>query len=197
AEAFMALDADLLLFRPLDDLFLALDEHQFVACDYQWRSGFRYVFEPKAAERAGFSPDDTFNGGFWGSRGDALSPSELERWFSRLGEARRLFDFSSGTNNQPLLNHLVASTGLKYVNLTRQRLAEGSREPGSWAGSPNFERRGDVLFDRDLPLRYLHWAGYRLDSAAPYGELWAEARAAALTPSLLAPSSLAPSPDSR
>ncbi|MEM7583410.1 MAG: hypothetical protein AAF560_08530, partial [Acidobacteriota bacterium] len=46
AEAFMALDADLLLFRPLDDLFLALDEHQFVACDYQWRSGFRYVFEP-------------------------------------------------------------------------------------------------------------------------------------------------------
>ncbi len=180
ADAFVYLDADILLFRALDDFFLALESHQFVACDYQWRSGFRQVFEPEAAARAGFSPSQVFNSGLWGSRCDALSRGDLEGWFSRLAEARLLFDLSAGTNDQPLLNHLVATAGWRFRNLARQPCADGSREPGSWAGTKGFQRKGDALYDRDRPLRYLHWAGFRLDANAPYGDLWSDFRSAAL-----------------
>ena len=182
ADAFVYLDADILLFRALDEVFVALEDHQFVACDYQWRSGFQYVFEPVAAARAGLAPDDVFNSGFWGSRRDALSRAGLEGWFSRLPQMRSLFDLSGGTNDQPLLNHLIAASGWRFLNLTRQQGTEGDREPGSWAGSSGFQRRGDILYDRDSPQRYLHWAGYRLDAAAPYGDLWADYRSAALAP---------------
>ena len=85
------------------------------------------------------------------SRGDVFHRSDLKRWFSGLAEARSLFDFSAGGTAQPLLNQLVAAQGLSFCNLTQQRRAEGPREPGSWAGSQGFRRRGDVLYDRDLP----------------------------------------------
>lgn len=47
-----------------------------------------------------------------------------------------------------------------------------------WAGAPHFARHGDRLVDPTVnkPLKFLHWAGMRIEPEGPYWDIWARYR---------------------
>ena len=170
ASWFLYLDADIVVFQRIADLLSALDDADFVCCDFQFRSGLRHVFRERIRQVGPFSEadlGDVFNGGLFGSRRDALDWDSLKTALEACGGMRRVLDFSGGAVAQPILNYVVLSTLARRVNL-----AKSGNEPGSWAGSSHFRRVGDVLYDGERPLRYLHWAGQQIRPGGPYWSIW-------------------------
>ncbi len=171
-DEFLYIDTDILFFTPVSDTLAYLDQADFIWCDYHFKGGLEDVFSNVVVEQKLFSPEaleDVFNSGLWGSRKSALS---LETLYALLGECaahREYFDFSNGTTDQPIMNYLVLKNIPRRLNIVKARAGQ---EPGSWGGSAHFERRGDVLFDGDRPLRYLHWAGTPMRAGGPYRDLW-------------------------
>ena len=66
------------------------------------------------------------------------------------------------------MNFLVLKSIPERLNITKVNPGE----PGSWAGSPHFREENHILYDRDRPLRYLHWAGTPMRPGGPYRQLW-------------------------
>ncbi|MGB3297253.1 MAG: Npun_R2821/Npun_R2822 family protein [Phormidesmis sp.] len=170
-DEFLYIDTDILVFKPVAEILAYLDQADFIWCDYHFKGGLKDVFADAVIEQNLFSPEalsDVFNSGLWGSKKGVLS---LEQLYELLGECaahREYFDFSSGTTDQPILNYVVLRAIDSRLNIVRA----SADEPGSWGGSPHFERRGDRLFDGDRPLRYLHWAGAPMHHGGPYRDLW-------------------------
>lgn len=170
AERFLYIDADVVVFQRVADVLSLLDEADFICCDFQFKTGLRHVFTEKIRGVGLFSESDlgdVFNGGFWGSSRSALDWDALTARLERCGDLRRLLDFSGGACAQPILNYLVLSQLPRRVNL-----AKSGQEPGNWAGSAHFRQVGDVLFDGERPLRYLHWAGQAIQPGGPYWSIW-------------------------
>jgi hypothetical protein len=175
-DEFLYIDTDILFFTPVSETLAYLDKADFIWCDYHFKGGLTDVFTEVVVAQQLFSPgdlEDVFNSGLWGSKKSALS---LEQLYERLRECaahREYFDFSNGTTDQPIMNYLVLSTIPKRLNIVKANAhLPGGGEPGSWGGTPHFERRGDALFDSDRPLRYLHWAGTPMRPGGPYRDLW-------------------------
>jgi hypothetical protein len=171
-DEFLYIDTDILFFTPVSDTLDYLNQADFIWCDYHFKGGLEDVFSEVVVEQKLFSPEalgDVFNSGLWGSKKSALS---LETLYTLLGECaahRDYFDFSNGTTDQPIMNYLVLKAIPRRINIVKARAGS---EPGSWGGTAHFERRGDVLFDGDRPLRYLHWAGTPMRAGGPYRDLW-------------------------
>lgn len=171
-DEFLYIDTDILLFKPVVEILDYLNQADFIWCDYHFKGGLKDVFANVVTEQKLFNSealDDVFNSGLWGSKKGVLS---LEQLYTLLGECaahREYFDFSSGTTDQPIINYVVLKAIANRLNLVK---ADGADEPGSWGGSPHFKRRGDVLFDGNRPLRYLHWAGAPMHIGGPYRDLW-------------------------
>jgi hypothetical protein len=175
-DEFLYIDTDILFFTPVADTLAYLDQADFIWCDYHFKGGLEDVFSQTVVDQKLFSPEaleDVFNSGLWGSKKSALS---LETLYDLLGECaahREYFDFSNGTTDQPIMNYLVLKAIDRRLNIVKARAKNpAGSEPGSWGGTPHFERRGDVLFDGDRPLRYLHWAGTPMRAGGPYRDLW-------------------------
>ena len=170
-DEFLYVDTDIVFFTPISEAMSYLDKADFIWCDYQFRGGLRDVFSDVVPAQGIFdtaSLKDVFNSGFWGSKKSALS---LEQLYERLRECaahREYFDFSGGTTDQPIMNYLVLSAIPKRLNIVKVN----PDETGNWGGTPHYERRGDVLFDGDRPLRFLHWAGTPMCTGGPYRGIW-------------------------
>ena len=170
-DEFLYIDTDILFFTPVTDTLVYLDRADFIWCDYHFKGGLEDVFSEVVPAQGIFDDaalKDVFNSGLWGSKKSALS---LERLYELLRECaahREYFDFSNGTTDQPIMNYLVLKAIPNRLNIVKANPGE----PGSWGGTPHFERRGDRLFDGDRPLRYLHWAGTPMRSGGPYRDLW-------------------------
>ena len=148
-----------------------MDQADFIWCDYHFKGGLEDVFSDRVVEQGLFSPEalgDVFNSGLWGSKKSALTLDQLYQLLGECAAHREYFDFSNGTTDQPIMNYLVLKAIPQRLNIVKANPGE----PGSWGGSTHFERRGDVLFDRDCPLRYLHWAGTPMREGGPYRDLW-------------------------
>ncbi|MEY3825903.1 MAG: hypothetical protein RLZZ148_716, partial [Cyanobacteriota bacterium] len=109
-----------------------------------------------------------FNGGFWGSRRDLFSEAELYELLKEAATHREYFDFTRKTTCQPILNWLILKSTSKRLNLVKLP----HKEPGSWAGSSQFQEKDHILYDGETPLRYLHWAGQAMKPGGPYRDLW-------------------------
>ena len=174
-DEFLYIDTDILFFTPVTDTLAYLDQADFIWCDYHFKGGLEDVFSEVVPAQGIFDEaalKDVFNSGLWGSKKSALS---LERLYDLLRECaahREYFDFSNGTTDQPIMNYLVLKAIPSRLNIVKANPGE----PGSWGGTPHFERRGDRLFDGDRPLRYLHWAGTPMRPGGPYRDLWAHYR---------------------
>jgi len=170
-DEFLYIDTDILLFTPVSETLSYLDQADFIWCDYHFKGGLEDVFSDVVPEQGIFDDDalkDVFNSGLWGSKKSALS---LEALYSLLRECaahREYFDFSNGTTDQPIMNYLVLKAIPNRLNIVKANPGE----PGSWGGTSHFKRRGDVLFDGDRPLRYLHWAGTPMETGGPYRSIW-------------------------
>ncbi len=172
---FLYIDTDILFFTPVADTLAYLDHADFIWCDYHYKRGLEDVFSEVVPAQNIFDAkalEDVFNSGLWGSRKSALSLEQLHAVLEDCAAHREYFDFSSGTTDQPIMNYLVLKTMGRRLNIVKANPGE----PGSWGGSPHFERRGDVLFDGDRPLRYLHWAGTPMRAGGPYRDLWTHYR---------------------
>ena len=174
-DEFLYIDTDILFFTPVVNTLAYLDQADFIWCDYHYTRGLKDVFSEVIPQKNIFEPDaleDVFNSGLWGSRKSALSLEQLYDVLKECAAHKEYFDFSSGCTDQPIMNYLVLKTMARRLNIVKVNAGE----PGSWGGSPHFERRGDVLFDGDRPLRYLHWAGTPMRTGGPYRDLWTHYR---------------------
>ena len=174
-DEFLYIDTDILFFTPVTDTLAYLDQADFIWCDYHYKRGLEDVFSEVVPANNIFEEEalkDVFNSGLWGSRKSALSLEQLYEVLQDCAAHREYFDFSSGTTDQPIMNYLVLKTIPRRLNIVKANPGE----PGSWGGSSHFERRGDVLFDGERPLRYLHWAGTPMRTGGPYRELWTHSR---------------------
>jgi hypothetical protein len=70
--------------------------------------------------------------------------------------------------DQPILNYLILKLIAKRGNLVK--IPGGG--PGSWGGSRNFQQQEYVLYDREQRLKYIHWAGIKIQPGCPYWEIW-------------------------
>lgn len=174
-DEFLYIDTDILFFTPVTDTLAYLDQADFIWCDYHYKRGLEDVFSEVVPANNIFEDEalkDVFNSGLWGSRKSALSLEQLYKVLQDCAAHREYFDFSSGTTDQPIMNYLVLKTIPRRLNIVKANPGE----PGSWGGSSHFERRGDILFDGERPLRYLHWAGTPMRTGGPYRELWTHYR---------------------
>lgn len=170
-EKFLYLDTDIIVFQPLEPILDLLDQQEFICCDYHHKHRkLADIFSDQILTQEIFTPqqlEDVFNSGFWASRRGIFSESELYTLLQDCAQHRDYFDFTYRTTDQPLLNYIILKTTTQRLNLTRI-----NSEAGSWAGSPHFQRQGNSLFDRDRPLRYLHWAGTPMKTGGPYRKIW-------------------------
>lgn len=170
-DEFLYIDTDILFFTPVTDTLSYLERADFIWCDYHYKRGLEDVFTDVITERNIFNPEalaDVFNSGLWGSKKSALSLERLYKVLTECAAHREYFDFSNGTTDQPIMNYLVLSGIPSRLNIAKAN----DNEPGSWGGSAHFVQKGDVLFDGDRPLRYLHWAGTPMCVGGPYRLLW-------------------------
>ncbi|MFM6404965.1 MAG: hypothetical protein ACKPGT_10025, partial [Microcystis sp.] len=111
-----------------------------------------------------------FNGGFWASKKNLFSEQELYSAFQECAAHPEYFDFSQKTSDQPIINYTILKRVPNRFNIVR---APGF-QAGNWGGSSHFQRQGNILIDPRLnqPLKYLHWAGIRIEPGCPYWDIW-------------------------
>ncbi|MDY6937182.1 MAG: hypothetical protein SWY16_05890 [Cyanobacteriota bacterium] len=172
-DEFLYIDTDIVVFDKIINYLDYLSDYDFLCCDYQHKGGIANVFTPKVLEAGLFSEADVldiFNGGLWASKKERLSEEDLYESFAECAAHPEYFDFSQKTSDQPIINYTVLKRIEKRFNLVRR--PQGC--PGSWAGSPHFQRQENKLIDpkSGLTLEYLHWAGIRIEPGCPYWEIW-------------------------
>jgi hypothetical protein len=171
-DEFLYIDTDIIVFEKITNILNYLSESGFICCDYHYKGrNLKDIFSPVVKEQNIFSEQelqDVFNSGFWASKKGAISQAQMIELLQECANHREYFDFSSQTTDQPILNYLVLKAIPKRLNLVKF----SNSEPGSWAGMKHFQEKDHILYDRQQPLRYLHWAGIAMQPGAPYQELW-------------------------
>lgn len=172
-DEFLYIDTDIVVFEKIIDNLNYLQKNDFLCCDYQHTAGISNVFTPQVIEAGVFSEDDLqdlFNGGFWASKKSLLSEQDLYDTFAECAAHPEYFDFSQKTSDQPIINYMILKRIERRFNIVRKP----GKAPGSWAGSPHFQRRDNILIDpkNNQPLQYLHWAGIRIQPGCPYWDIW-------------------------
>ena len=171
-DEFLYIDTDIVVFEKIADVLDYLDEVEFLCCDYHF-SGRKLtdIFSPIVQEQGIFTNEQlqgVFNSGFWATKKSIFTEDRLFALLEECANHREYFDFSHQTTDQPLLNYLILKATTRRINLAQHI----PNEPGNWGGSPHFEERDQVLYDKGKRLRYLHWAGIGMEPGAPYYDVW-------------------------
>jgi hypothetical protein len=172
-DEFLYIDTDIVVFEKILDNLNYFSEYDFLCCDYQHAGGIKNIFTSKVIEENIFSDrelKDIFNGGFWASKKNLISESDLYETFAECTAHPEYFDFSQKTSDQPIINYMM----LKRIKRRFNLVYKNGKRPGSWAGSKNFVKQGNILIDTNVnqPLQYLHWAGIRIEPGCPYWDIW-------------------------
>ncbi|HTL88433.1 MAG TPA: hypothetical protein VL134_03470 [Leptolyngbya sp.] len=170
-DEFLYIDTDIVVFDKISETLDHLSNCDFFCCDYHYLSeGLRNIFSPIVKGNI-FTIEqlqDVFNSGFWGSRKGVITEDQLYEVLKDCAQHREYFDFAQGVTDQPVLNYLILKCFENRMNLVKPP----ENAAGSWAGSPHFENRQYVLYDREKRLKYLHWAGISIRPGAPYWNIW-------------------------
>jgi hypothetical protein len=172
-DEFLYIDTDIVVFEKIADNLNYLDTYDFLCCDYQYLKGIKNVFTPQIIVDKVITDNelqDIYNGGFWASKRNLLSESELYDIFQECAAHLEYFDFSEKTSDQPIINYMILKRVPRRYNLLRGEV----KGAGNWAGSSHFQRQGDILYDPKVnqSLKYLHWAGIRIEPGCPYWDIW-------------------------
>lgn len=159
-DRFVYMDADTLLLQPLDTVFAALEESDFVTYDYQHKD-LSHVYEITApALQDIFTPTQLqtqiFCSGFYGSKRGLFPPTQRDQLLTQLaaGDAAILYPMAP---DQTLLNYMVMRSHIAYQNLALSLPPD--HRTGNSVTSTHFEVRGSQVYDRDRLLTYLHYIG--------------------------------------
>lgn len=172
-DEFLYIDTDIVVFEKIIDNLNYLNNYDFLCCDYQHKAGIKNVFTPQVIEDNIFNEDDIqgiFNGGFWASKKNLISEQVLYDTFAECANHTEYFDFSQKTSDQPIINYMI----LKKIQSRLNLVCLPNKGAGNWAGSPNFEKKDNLLIDTNInqPLQYIHWAGIRIEPGCPYWDIW-------------------------
>lgn len=173
-DEFLYIDTDIVVFEKIIDNLNYLQEYDFLCCDYQHAGGIKNVFANDIIKQNVFTESeikDIFNCGFWASKKNLLSEQDLYDTFKECSEHPEYFDFSQKTSDQPIINYMILKRVKKRLNLVKKNEEKGA---GSWGGSKHFQRQDNILIDTNInePLKYIHWAGIKIQAGCPYWDIW-------------------------
>ncbi|MBE9185740.1 sugar transferase [Microcoleus sp. LEGE 07076] len=169
-DKFVYFDADTLLMGSLDAIYHKLDEFNWVANDFQYKSDLNYVFDLSSEKLAEVFQIENlesqiFCAGWFASKKGILNRHNSAELLKKLtsGEAEIL---SLRGTDQPLFNYSVARSAISFYNFAYHQAA---RVTGNhW--SSQFDVIDYVLYDKGRRLTYLH---YMSISAAKFTRLCA------------------------
>jgi hypothetical protein len=159
-DRFIYLDADTLLMGSPKLIFDALDTHDFVVYDFQYKDP-SHIFNLKSSKLFELFPEEEIrsrifcSGCFASKRG--LFDQEQRDWLvSKLaeGDAEVLY---LGAPNQSVLNFMTMRSEIPVYNLALHLPQE--QRAGNSVTSSHFEEQNHVLYDRGRRLTYLHYIG--------------------------------------
>ena len=169
-DKFVYFDADTLLMGCLDYIYQKLDQVDWVANDFQYKSDLNYVFDLSSDKLPHIFnidqlPSHTFCTGLFASKKEIFNRENAVQLLDNLtsGEAEIM---CLSASDQSLLNYLVARSKISFYNFA---YAQPEQVTGNhW--SSQFEVIDDVLYDKGRRLTYLH---YMSISAAKINQLCA------------------------
>ncbi|MBE9121685.1 sugar transferase [Tychonema sp. LEGE 07199] len=169
-DKFVYFDADTLLMGSLDAIYHKLDEFDWVANDFQYKSDLNYVFDLSSEKVAEIFQLDRlksqiFCAGWFASKKGILNRHNSVELLNKLtsGEAEIL---SLRGTDQPLFNYFVARSDISFYNFAYHQAAGVTGN--HW--SSKFDVIDYVLYDKGRRLTYLH---YMSISAAKFTRLCA------------------------
>jgi len=156
-DKFVYFDADTLLMGSLDYIYQKLDEFDWVANDFQYKSNLNYVFDLSSDKFSHIFNIDKlqsriFCAGWFASKQSILNRNNSAQFLEKLtsGEAEIL---SLRGTDQPLFNYLVARSNISFYNFA---YAQPEQVTGNhW--SSQFDVIDYVLYDKGRRLTYLHY----------------------------------------
>ncbi|MEG3976601.1 sugar transferase [Microcoleus sp. herbarium8] len=169
-DKFVYFDADTLLMGSLDYIYQKLDEFDWVANDFQYKSDLNYVFDLSSGKFAEIFQlekleSQIFCAGWFASKQGILNRHNSVELLNKLtsGEAEIL---SLRGTDQPLFNYFVARSDISFYNFAYHQPAGVTGN--HW--SSQFDVIDYVLYDKGRRLTYLH---YMSISAAQFTRLCA------------------------
>lgn len=156
-DKFVYFDADTLSMSPLDCIYQKLDEFDWVANDFQYKSNLNYVFDLSSDKFAQIFNIDSlkshiFCTGWFASKKQILNRNNSAKLLDKLtsGESEIL---ALRGGDQPLFNYLVARSKISFYNFA---YSQPEQVTGNhW--SSQFDVIDYVLYDKGRRLTYLHY----------------------------------------
>jgi hypothetical protein len=159
-DRFVYMDGDTLLLDSLDRVFQRLDDCDCVVYDFQ-RKDLTHVYEAGNPRLTGVFPQERlkteiFCAGFYASKA-GLFDEERRNWLIeqlQTGEAEILYPMAP---DQTLVNYMMMRSNYAIANLALELPKE--QRTGCCVTSPHFEEKDHLLYDKGIPLTYLHYIG--------------------------------------
>ncbi|MFB2920570.1 Npun_R2821/Npun_R2822 family protein [Aerosakkonema funiforme] len=159
-ERFAYFDADVLVLNNLAEIFQALDKHEFVVYDFQYKD-LSHIYNIQSSKLLEVFPQnrlesEIFCAGFYAGRKGIFTSEKLNTVVSSLaaGEAEILY---MSAPNQSVLNYMIMRSHIPVYNLALE--LPKNKSTGCSVTSSHFELRDNVLYDRGNQLTYLHYIG--------------------------------------
>ena len=156
-DKFVYFDADTLLMASLDYIYQKLDEFDWVANDFQYKSDLNYIFDLSSPKLPHFLNIDRlqshiFCAGWFASKQGIFNRNNCTQFLEKLTLAEVEIMSSRGAD-QSLLNYLVARCKISFYNFA---YAQPEQVTGNhW--SSQFDIVNNVLYDKGRRLTYLHY----------------------------------------
>ncbi len=156
-DKFVYFDADTLLMGSLDYIYQKLDEFDWVANDFQYKSDLNYIFDLYSEKLPNIFninklQSHIFCAGWFASKKGIFNRNNSSQLLDNLtlGEAEIL---SLRGTDQPLFNYLVSRSNISFYNFA---YSQPEQVTGNhW--SSQFDVRDYVLYDKERRLTYLHY----------------------------------------
>jgi hypothetical protein len=159
-DRFAYLDADTLVLGPLEPIFTALDTHEFVTYDFQYKDP-THIYNVQSSKLLEVFDEnrlksEIFCAGFYASKRGFLGQEQREWLVSKLqeGEAEILY---TSAPNQSVLNYMVMRSQIPVHNLALHWSEQ--QRTGNSVTSSHFQMQDNILYDRGKRLTYLHYIG--------------------------------------
>lgn len=156
-DKFIYFDADTLLMGSLDYVYQKLDNYDWVANDFQYRSDLKYIFDgsPELLRKV-FTQEQLssqiFCAGWFAAKKQIFTETMLADLLEKLksGEADVM---ALGGPDQSLFNYMVLRSGVSYYNFAYHDVDQVTGN--HW--SSKFDVVDNILYDQGRQLTYLHY----------------------------------------
>jgi hypothetical protein len=172
-DEFIYIDIDTVVLSSFDFVFEFLNTYDYIAASSNIPYTRKWVWKDSVFSGGDLSEEQinfAANTGFIASGKGALSLDDV--YAGIPGAQKILSHMNLYCYEQPFLNYLVVTSGMRYTGLSvlskQKEFAHLKKE--RWAGDKGGEvNRGRIRFGRDEAILFLHWAGewqlYRKEKA--------------------------------